>query len=57
MDKGILVFFLTTCAASGAFVGGFSEVLHNSAYAEAMSDPAFFYLVDEDGNPVGKDAK
>ena len=57
MDKGILVFFLTTCAASGAFVGGFSEALHNSAYAEAMSNPAFFHLVDENGNPVSQEIK
>lgn len=57
MDKGILAFFLTTCAASGAFVGGFSEALHNSAYAKAMSDPDFFYLVDEYGNPVGQEVK
>ena len=52
MDKGALAIFLSACATSGAFVGGFSEALHDKAYAEALADPDFYHLVDEDGNPV-----
>ena len=52
MDKGALAIFLSACATSGAFVGGFSEALHDKAYAEALADPEFYHLVDEDGNPV-----
>lgn len=52
MDKGFLAIILSACTASGAFVGGFSEALHDKAYAEALADPEFYYLVDEDGNPV-----
>ena len=52
MDKGFLAVILSACATSGAFVGGFSEALHNKVYAEALSNPNFYYLVDEDGNPV-----
>lgn len=52
MDKGVLAIVLSVCATSGAFVGGFSEALHDKAYAEALADPEFYYLVDKDGNPV-----
>ena len=52
MDKGILAIILSACATSGAFVGGFSEALHDKVYTEALSDPDFYYLVDQDGNPV-----
>ena len=45
---------MCACAGSGAFVGSFSEALHNAAYAEVLSDPSFYYLVDESGNPVGQ---
>ena len=54
MDKGILAMIMCACAGSGAFVGSFSEALHNAAYAEVLSDPSFYYLVDESGNPVGQ---
>lgn len=52
MDKGFLAVILSACTASGAFVGGFSEALHDKAYAEALANPDFYYLVDENGDPV-----
>lgn len=52
MGKGFFAFMVSVCAASGAFVGGFSEALHDKVYADALSDPDFYYLVDQDGNPV-----
>ena len=52
MDKGFLAIVVSACATGGAFVGGFSEALHNKLYTEALSDPDFYHLVDENGNPV-----
>ena len=57
MDKGILAMIMCACASGGAFVGSFSEALHNAVYAEALADPEFYYLVDESGNPVRQEVK
>jgi hypothetical protein len=57
MDKGILAIILSACTASGAFVGGFSEALHDKIYTEALQNPGFYYLVDQNGNPVSQDFK
>jgi len=52
MDKGVLAIIMSACATGGAFVGGFSEALHDKAYSAALADPGFYHLVDKDGNPV-----
>ncbi len=57
MDKGILAVIMFACAGSGAFVGNFSEALHDSAYSKALADPGFYHLVDESGNPVRQEPK
>ena len=57
MDNGLLPILLSACMASGAFVGGFSEALHDKAYEEALSDPSFYYLVDDVGNPVSQEVQ
>lgn len=52
MDKGILAIIMCFCTASGAFVGSFSEALHDAHYRQTLADPEFYYLVDQGGNPV-----
>ena len=55
MDKGILAIMMCACTASGAFVGSFSEALHDAHYREALADPNFYHLVDQGGNPVSQE--
>lgn len=54
MDKGIFAIIVATCVGGGACLGGYNTLSQDFAYDRALSDPDFYYLVDETGNPVSE---
>ena len=52
-------FALTTimagAIAAGGCVGGLVNAYDEFLYDTALKDPTFFYLVDENGNPVSQE--
>ncbi len=45
------------CFAVGCAFGGVSNYMNESRYENAFSNPDFFHLVDELGNPVSQKAE
>ena len=54
MDKGIIAIIVAGCVGGGACIGGYSAFSQEFGYERALSDPEFYYLVDEAGDPVGQ---
>lgn len=54
MDKGIIAIIVAGCVGSGACLGGYSAFSQDLGYDRALSDPGFYYLVDESGYPVSQ---
>lgn len=56
MDKGFLALIVAGCVGGGACLGGYSAFSQGFNYDRALSDPNFYYLVDEAGDPVRQEA-
>ena len=54
MDKGLIAIVLAGCIGGGACMGGYEAASQDAHYNWALSNPDFYYLVDEAGNPIGQ---
>ncbi len=54
MDKAIIALIVAGCVGGGACLGGYSAFSQEFKYDRALSNPDFYYLVDEAGNPVSQ---
>jgi hypothetical protein len=54
MDKGLIVLVVAGCLGGGAYLGGHETASQNAHYNQVLSDPDFYYLVDESGNSVSE---
>ena len=54
MDKGFIALVVAGCLSGGACLGGYSAFSKDLKYEQVLSDPSFYYLVDEAGNPVSQ---
>ena len=54
MDKGLIALVVAGCVGGGACLGGYSAFSQEFKYDRALSDPGFYYLVDEAGDPVSQ---
>lgn len=52
MDKGFLTTILAGCMGTGVCLGGISEASNDWHYQQALSDPSFYSLTDENGKCI-----
>ncbi len=55
MDKGIIAIIVAACVGTGSCLGGFESWSQTDHYRRTLSDPDFYHLVDDVGNPVSQD--
>ena len=54
MDKGFIALVVAGCLGGGACLGGYESASQTAHYNQVLSDPDFYYLVDESGNSVSE---
>ena len=54
MDKGIIAAVLAACVGTGSCLGGFESWSQSDHYRRPLTDPSFYHLVDDVGNPVSQ---
>lgn len=54
MDKGFIALVVAGCLGGGACLGGYEAASQSALYNQVLSDPDFYHLVDEVGNPVSE---
>ena len=54
MDKGIIAAVLAACVGTVSCLGGFESWSQSDHYRRPLTDPSFYHLVDDVGNPVSQ---
>lgn len=54
MDKGIITAVLAACVGTSSYLGGFESWSQSNHYRRTLTDPGFYHLVDDVGNPVSQ---
>ena len=53
--KELIAITVISCTSFGAVLGGTINAIDSMNYRNAIEDPSFYHLVDESGDPVGKE--
>ena len=57
MDSSISVFIVFSALCAGSLFGAGTNIKHARDYQSFIDNPGNYYLVDESGHPVSKEAK
>ena len=55
--KELISFVIISGTGCGALLGGTINAIDSMKYRNAMSDPSFYHLVDDAGDPVSQEIK